>query len=55
MKNYVEPKFSAIVNGHTITATGKTQPFLTSRETSFDIDMKDIDVPFYLAICAGAR
>lgn len=47
MKNYVEPKFSAIVNGHTLTAAGKTQPFLTSRATSFDIDMQDIDVPFY--------
>ena len=48
MKNYVEPNFSAIVNGHTVSAAGKTQPFLTSRETSFDIDIKDIDVPFYL-------
>ena len=48
MKNYVEPKFSAVVNGHTIAAAGKTQPFLTSRETRFDIDVKNIDVPFYL-------
>jgi len=48
MKNYVEPKFSAMVNGHAVAVTGKTQPFLTSRETRFDIDIKDIDVPFYL-------
>ena len=48
MKNYVEPKFSAIVNGHSVEIAGKTQPFLTSRATSFDIDLKDIDVPFYL-------
>lgn len=48
MKNYVEPKFSAIVNGHTFAVAGKTQPFLTSRETLFDIEIKDIDVPFYL-------
>ncbi len=48
MKNYVEPKFSAIVNGQTVYAAGKTQPFRASRETSFDIDIKDIDVPFYL-------
>jgi len=48
MKNYVEPKFSAIVNDHTVYIAGKTQPFLTSRETRFDIDIKDVDVPFYL-------
>ncbi|MEE9911772.1 MAG: DUF748 domain-containing protein [Deltaproteobacteria bacterium] len=48
MKNYVEPKFSAVVNGHTIAAAGKTQPFQTSRESRFDIDIKNIDVPFYL-------
>ena len=48
MKNYVEPKFSAVVNGHAVAAAGKTQPFLTSRETRFDIELKDIDVPFYL-------
>lgn len=48
MKNYVEPKFSAIVNGHSVNITGKTQPFQTSRDTRFDIDMKDIDIPFYL-------
>ena len=48
MNNYVEPNISAIVNGHSVAIAGKTQPFLTSRATSFDIDMKDIDVPFYL-------
>ncbi|MRR16769.1 MAG: DUF748 domain-containing protein [Deltaproteobacteria bacterium] len=48
LKNYVEPKFSAVVNGHAVAATGKTQPFLTSRATHFLIDMKDVDVPFYL-------
>lgn len=48
MKNYVEPKFSAVVNGNAVAINGKTQPFLTSRATRFDIDMKDIDVPYYL-------
>jgi hypothetical protein len=47
MKTCVEPKFSAIVNGHSVKIAGKTQPFLTSRATSFDIDLNDIDVPFY--------
>ena len=31
MKHYVEPKFSAVVNGHAVAVSGKTQPFLTSR------------------------
>lgn len=48
MKNHVEPKFSAVVNGHQVVALGKTQPFLDSRDTSLTLDIKDIDVPFYL-------
>ena len=48
MKNHVEPYFSAVMNGHTVVLTGKTQPFLPSRSTSLDIDVKNIDVPFYL-------
>lgn len=48
MKNHVQPDFSAVVNGHSIAIAGKTQPFLASRSTSLDIDLKDVDVPFYL-------
>ena len=48
MKQYVEPQFSAVVNGHTILATGQTQPFITSRDTRFDLDIQDIDLPHYL-------
>ncbi|PKN86579.1 MAG: hypothetical protein CVU51_06960 [Deltaproteobacteria bacterium HGW-Deltaproteobacteria-1] len=48
MKNYVQPRFSAFVNGHGVAIGGKTKPFLTSRDTSLIIDMKNIDVPYYL-------
>jgi len=48
MKHYVQPKFSAVVNGHTVSVAGKTQPFQASRESLLDIDILDIDVPFYL-------
>ncbi|HPC86252.1 MAG TPA: DUF748 domain-containing protein [Smithellaceae bacterium] len=48
MKQYVRPKFSAVVNGHTFAVTGETQPFQTSRESLLDIDIRNIDVPFYL-------
>ncbi|HNS56093.1 MAG TPA: DUF748 domain-containing protein [Smithellaceae bacterium] len=46
--NYVEPKFSANINGHPFELKGKTKPFLDSRETAFDIDFSDLDIPFYL-------
>jgi uncharacterized protein involved in outer membrane biogenesis len=48
MKNYVQPRFSAFVNGHGVAIGGKTKPFVVSRETSLIIDMKNIDVPYYL-------
>ncbi|MEN6488681.1 MAG: DUF748 domain-containing protein [Smithella sp.] len=48
VKNYVEPRFSANINGHPFELKGKTKPFFDSRETVFDIIVKDLDVPFYL-------
>lgn len=48
VKSYVEPKFSAVVNGHTLAAAGKTMPFESSRATTFDINLTDVDVPYYL-------
>ena len=48
LKEYVEPKFSAIVNDNKFELAGKTQPFLTSRATSFNVNIQDLDIPFYL-------
>jgi uncharacterized protein involved in outer membrane biogenesis len=48
LTNYVEPKFSARINDNKFELVGKTQPFLTSRATSFDVDIEDLDIPFYL-------
>jgi len=48
LTNYVEPKFSARINDNQFELVGKTQPFLTSRATTFDLNAQDIDVPFYL-------
>ena len=48
MKHYVQPKFSAVVNGHAVSVTGKVHPFHTSLESLLDIDIRDIDIPFYL-------
>jgi flagellar motor protein MotB len=48
LKEYIEPKFSAIINDNKFELAGKTQPFLTSRATSFDVNIQDLDIPFYL-------
>ncbi|KQC09469.1 MAG: hypothetical protein APR62_14125, partial [Smithella sp. SDB] len=48
LNEYVVPKFSAVINDNKFELVGKTQPFLTSRATSFDIDIRDLDIPFYL-------
>ncbi|MEN6621414.1 MAG: DUF748 domain-containing protein, partial [Smithella sp.] len=48
VKKYVEPKFSARINNDLFELTGKTTPFLDSRETIFEVNLRDIDIPFYL-------
>ncbi|MBN1472783.1 MAG: DUF748 domain-containing protein, partial [Syntrophaceae bacterium] len=48
LEHYVEPKFSAKINDNKFELLGKTRPFLTSRATSFDINIQDLDVPYYL-------
>jgi len=45
----VKPEFSAKINGTPYSIQGKTKPYADSLETSFDIDVKDLDIPYYLA------
>lgn len=45
----VKPEFSAIINETPHTLQGKTKPYADSLETSFDISIKDLDIPYYLA------
>ncbi len=45
---FVEPFFSAVVNGAPYTLQGTTKPFQSSRQTEFDIRISDLDVPHYL-------
>ncbi|MBU0544313.1 MAG: DUF748 domain-containing protein [Proteobacteria bacterium] len=45
----VQPEFSAKINGTPYTIKGKTKPYADSLETSFDINIKDLDIPYYLA------
>jgi hypothetical protein len=48
VNDYVDPHFSAIINGNKYELAGKMKPFLASREMSFDVDIRDLDIPYYL-------
>jgi len=52
---YIQPSFEAVVNGHAVSLVGKTKPFSESRETSFDVKIKDLDIPYYLAYLPEQR
>ncbi len=49
INNYVQPTFSARINGNPFALQGKTKPFANSLETDLDINIKDFDLPYYLA------
>jgi len=49
IERYVQPHFSAKINGTPYTIQGQTKPFADSRESSFDIAINDLDIPYYLA------
>ena len=45
---YVQPSFAAVVNGKPVGFKGRTKPFSESRETIFDVNVSDFDIPYYL-------
>jgi uncharacterized protein involved in outer membrane biogenesis len=49
IESFVQPSLSATVNGTPVNIRGSTKVFADSHETSFDIVLKDIDIPYYLA------
>ncbi len=49
VESYVTPSLSAVVNGTPMSFKGATKVFSDSHETSFDISVGDIDIPYYLA------
>ena len=46
---FVQPHFSAKIDDALYAFQGKTKPFADSLETSIDVDIKDINIPYYLA------
>ena len=45
----VEPRVSAAINDSRYVLEGRTKPFASSRQTTFDISITDLDIPHYLA------
>jgi uncharacterized protein involved in outer membrane biogenesis len=48
-RRYVQPNFSAKINGTPYTLHGKTRPFSGTHETYFDVAFTNLDLPRYLA------
>ncbi len=48
VETFVQPSLAAVVNGTAFSLTGQTKPFADSLETSLDIDLKGLSLPFYM-------
>lgn len=48
VETFVQPSLAAVVNGTAFSLAGQTKPFADSLETSLDIDLKGISLPFYM-------
>ncbi len=46
---YIAPRFRAVVNGSPLALDGKLRPFASAAEYSLDVNLKDLDIPYYLA------
>ena len=49
VETFVQPALSVKINETPYVFQGKTKPFADSQETDLDIDIKDLDIPYYLA------
>ena len=49
IETFVEPAFSATINDSRYSLKGRTKLFAASHETSLDIKINDLDIPYYLA------
>jgi uncharacterized protein involved in outer membrane biogenesis len=49
IETFVQPSLAAKINGAPYALHGQTKPFADTRETTFDIEISDVDLPYYLA------
>jgi hypothetical protein len=55
VETFVQPRFSALVNGDPFTVEGKTKPFADSLETELNINIEDLDLADYLGYVPTRR
>ncbi|ACM19615.1 DUF748 repeat protein [Geotalea daltonii FRC-32] len=46
---YIQPRFAAEVNGASLDLTGRLKPFQKGMETLLDVNLTDLDIPYYAA------
>lgn len=49
VQTFVQPGLSVQVNGTRYAVEGKTKPFADSQETTLDVNINDLNLPYYLA------
>jgi uncharacterized protein involved in outer membrane biogenesis len=49
INTFVQPGLSVVINGTRYTLQGRTKPFAASQETTLDVNIADLDLPYYLA------
>jgi len=49
IQTFVQPHLSLEVNGTRYAVEGKTKPFADSQETTIDVNIDDLNLPYYLA------
>ncbi len=49
VETFVQPAFSATINGTRLAIQGSTKPFSDSRESSINVNLVKVDLPHYLA------
>ncbi|HTP64205.1 MAG TPA: DUF748 domain-containing protein, partial [Geobacteraceae bacterium] len=50
---YVQPHFSAVVNGAPLNLEGKLKPFKTGAETTLNVNLRELSLPRYLTYYPG--
>ncbi|HXZ43212.1 MAG TPA: DUF748 domain-containing protein, partial [archaeon] len=49
IETFVQPHLSAVINGTRYAIEGKTKPFAESQETTLEVNIAGLDLPYYLA------
>ena len=50
---YVLPRFGAVINGSPLNLEGRLKPFVKGAETAFDVNLKELSLPFYFFYYPG--